>query len=431
MEIFYLMGNGKLIDLNTELVNEHYNFVEVNNIDDFFEKVKINELDEELEDKLLEYFNDDKKQDIDLYNIKHWVSNRSFGELIDMYDSGEIKKPEMQRQFVWDSLRCSRLIESIVLGLPIPPLFLLEVESNKYEIIDGYQRLNTLYNYIMGKPWSYDGKLNKKIIPAKLSSTNIIRELQGKRFSDLADEFQRKIKRSTIPLIEFKQLSPNNNDSKFLIFERINTGSEKLNPMQIRKSLSFGVFMEDLYKFANENTNLLKLFSSSSIKKDNHIEAYLRILSMKDIYQKKFEIKNEGIKYILNDYCEKMRDKNIQLKQNEEITDAFTFFFRVFGNSSFAFKKVNHMNNEFSFTGNMNVSIMEALVCAYIINKSAINISENNILKNYKNILNDLILSSINFNEKNPFSVSTGSLDSILKRLYISEKILGLHNENI
>lgn len=431
MEIFYLMGNGKLIDFNTELVNEDYKRIDVKNIDDFYEKIKVVDLDEELEEKLIEYFADDKKQDIDLYNIKHWVSNRSFGELIDMYDSGEIKKPEMQRQFIWDSLRCSRLIESIVLGLPIPPLFLLEVESNKYEIIDGFQRLNTLYNYIMGYSWSYDSKVNRKNIASKLSSTNILRELQGKKFSDLSEEFQRKIKRSTIPLIEFKQLTPNNNDSKFLIFERINTGSEKLNSMQIRKSLSFGLFMENLYDYANSNKSLLKLFSSNSIKKDNHVEAYLRILSMKDIYLEKFTIKNEGIKYILNDYCEKMRDKVILVSQDNEISEALEYFYSVFGNATSAFKKTSHISDQLIFSGNLNVSIMEALICTYIINRDSIIISNLQLLQNYRIILNELITSSINFNEKNPFSVSTGSIESIKRRYSISKKILGLDNENL
>ena len=55
------------------------------------------------------------------FTIKRWVSNRSIGELIDMFDSGEIIKPTMQRNLVWDSIKCSRLIESVLMGLPIPP----------------------------------------------------------------------------------------------------------------------------------------------------------------------------------------------------------------------------------------------------------------------------------------------------------------------
>lgn len=66
-----------------------------------------------------------------------------------------------------------------------------------------------------------------------------MKELIGKSFDQLEPEYQRIIKRSTIPLIEFRQIGPNDYSSKYLIFERINTGSVKLNSMQIRKSLAY------------------------------------------------------------------------------------------------------------------------------------------------------------------------------------------------
>lgn len=197
---------------------------EVSSMDDFFQKTKqYEELDEELENEIRETIeNDEEKKSVKSYKIKHWVSNRSFGELIDMYTNGEIRKPDMQREFVWDSQKSSRLIESIILGLPIPPLFLLEVSDNEYELIDGYQRITIVTNYVNENPWN--GKVEgKRSITAKLSE-NISEEIRGKSFGELDPEYQRMIKRSTIPLIEFKQIDPDNLSSKYLIFERINTG---------------------------------------------------------------------------------------------------------------------------------------------------------------------------------------------------------------
>lgn len=68
-------------------------------------------------------------------------------------------------------------------------------------------------------------------------------------------------------MIEFKQLDPDNFNSKYLIFERINTGSIKLTPMQIRKSLSYGKFIEQLYSETEKMEILTKIFSSTNIKK--------------------------------------------------------------------------------------------------------------------------------------------------------------------
>ena len=138
--IYFQLINNKVIALHTEQINELYNeSLESESLDGIIQEFQNNgyELTDEQKEELFEIFNDDissaNESDVsqdDGFIIKHWVSNRSYGELIDMYDLGEIKKPEMQREFVWNSAKSSRFIESIILGLPIPPLFLLEVKDN-------------------------------------------------------------------------------------------------------------------------------------------------------------------------------------------------------------------------------------------------------------------------------------------------------------
>lgn len=181
MKIYIEVINERIIGVsNMEMIVENYLEIDASNIDEFFKKIIGLELNPELEDEIRSFFDnteaDDEHNSLETYNIKHWVSNRSFGELIDMYENNEIEKPDMQRQFVWDSLKCSRLIESIVLGLPIPPLFLLETETNKYEIIDGFQRLTTLVNYVNGKPWNYTQNMTvdstKRVLPSKCCPSN-------------------------------------------------------------------------------------------------------------------------------------------------------------------------------------------------------------------------------------------------------------------
>src|SRR5690606_8836233 len=83
----------------------------------------------------------------DLFNITSWGADMSFRELISMYDDDELLKPELQRKYVWDKPEASRFIESILLGLPIPSIFLANTPDNNKLIIDGYQRIMTVYDF--------------------------------------------------------------------------------------------------------------------------------------------------------------------------------------------------------------------------------------------------------------------------------------------
>ena len=180
MDLYYLVHGHKVIEINTEELEGYKLLSGVENQDDL--QIKFQELGLEIEDSVFEEVqeilgldNGNSEESIKEFRIKHWVSNRSFGELVDMYKHGEIKTPEMQRKFVWNSVKSSRLIESIILGLPIPPLFLLEVDDNEYEIIDGYQRLTTLHNFIEGLPWT-GYKEGKRNVTSRLSRKNIMKD---------------------------------------------------------------------------------------------------------------------------------------------------------------------------------------------------------------------------------------------------------------
>lgn len=420
MKLFILKENNTIIDINTEEISSNYLEINIENMDQFYKQIGVDiYISEELEDKVKELLDsDDTKVALSSYNIKHWVSNRSFGELIDMYENNEIKKPDMQREFVWDSLKSSRLIESIILGLPIPPLFLLETSKNEYEIIDGYQRLITLVNYVTGKPWYYNPNAKRKY-PSKLSS-KVSKEIAGKTFENLEKEFQRIIKRSTIPLIEFKQLVPENYDSKYLIFERINTGSEKLNSMQIRKSLVHGEFMKSLYECANRNSKFLDLFSVNALKKDEHVEAFLRILVMSEIYFGTYISKTSGIKYILNEYCENKKNEKIDDTAYNNFEKAINFCYNIFDNKpKNMFRRIETINGREEIVGNLNISILEAFIG--ILSKNEIQNFEE-ILTRYKEKMK--MVFSLETDNDNPFTTSTGTIKSIRERFKICEEII-------
>ena len=92
---------------------------------------------------------EDEYSDDSLFNISSWGADLSFRELVSMYNDNELVKPELQRKYVWDKIEASRFIESILLGLPVPSIFLAQSGSQKL-IVDGYQRIMTVYDYIRG-----------------------------------------------------------------------------------------------------------------------------------------------------------------------------------------------------------------------------------------------------------------------------------------
>ncbi len=92
---------------------------------------------------------EDDYSDDSLFNISSWGADLSFRELVSMYNDNELVKPELQRKYVWDKIEASRFIESILLGLPVPSIFLAQSGSQKL-IVDGYQRIMTVYDYIRG-----------------------------------------------------------------------------------------------------------------------------------------------------------------------------------------------------------------------------------------------------------------------------------------
>ena len=433
MKIYIYYTKNEIENISDTTNDKHDIELEINSINEFDNYVRSENLvaNEEIYDRLNALFGGDENEleSLSSFKINHWVSNRSYGELIDMYENNEIIVPDMQRSFVWDSAKSSRLIESIIMGLPIPPLFLLETSDNKYELIDGYQRLVTLSNYVHERPWAYIHNMDmKKNRASKLS--NVAKEIKGRKFSDLKTEYQRKIKRSTIPLIEFSQVDPDNYQSKYLIFERINTGSIKLNSMQIRKALSHGKYMQTLYDKVNSMEYLKKLFTVNSLNNDKHIEAVLRILCFYDSYYGNNELKKDGIKTILNTYSEQKKDEPVNENDIDKIDEIIKKLTDIFGLENIFRRVILDSNENFVFDGNINISIFEAFISAILYNeKQNANIDYSLLCSLYKERISKCFSEKVEVN--NPFSVSTGSRTSIKLRFEIFDDLVKKAVKNV
>jgi hypothetical protein len=187
---------------------------------------------------------DDGYSDDSLFNIKPWGADLSFRELITRYDQDELVKPELQRNYVWDRREASRFIDSLLLGLPVPSIFLAQAKDEKLLIIDGYQRIMTVRDFVRGI-FSRDEKA------FALSRTERINSRwRGKQFSELTDAEQRRIRNTTIHAIIFaQQKEPQTDDtSLFQVFERINTSGRTLTAQEIRNCVAQGAFNKLLFR---------------------------------------------------------------------------------------------------------------------------------------------------------------------------------------
>lgn len=152
-------------------------------------------------------------------------NDRSLDELARWYKDGRLTlDPEWQRNYVWSNRAASRLIESFLIDLPVPVIYLARDAEGTYEVIDGLQRLTSVVNY-------FDGKL-------RLTGLEIQPKLNGKTFRALERPLQNKLRDVTVRTFE---LAPNTSkDLMFAIFERLNSGGTALNDMEIRNCLYRG-----------------------------------------------------------------------------------------------------------------------------------------------------------------------------------------------
>jgi hypothetical protein len=167
--------------------------------------------------------------------------------LVEQWKSGLLHLPDIQREYVWDNGKASRLVESLILNIPIPVLYFAETDDAKYEIIDGHQRVRSIVRF-----------LDNEFI---LGGLGVLREYRGMRFHQLPAKEQRFLRMRTLRAIIISADSHPN--MKFEIFERLNTGSISLNAQELRNSIYRGNANKLLRSLA-KNADLRALIGNKS-----------------------------------------------------------------------------------------------------------------------------------------------------------------------
>jgi uncharacterized protein DUF262 len=154
--------------------------------------------------------------------------------LIEQWENKLLMLLNIQREYVWDNGKASRLIESLILNVPIPTLYFAETPEAKYEIIDGHQRVRSIVRYLTNE--------------FVLSGVAVLREYKGLRFHQLPEREQRFLKMRTLRIILISVESHPN--MKFEIYERLNTGAILLNAQELRNSIYRGTLNNLLHELA-------------------------------------------------------------------------------------------------------------------------------------------------------------------------------------
>jgi len=181
-----------------------------------------------------EILNDDEKIEVkkNERTIIYESLNPDIKTLYDNWKNGDLLlQPDFQRNFVWDERKASNLIESVLLKIPIPIIY--TAEDNGYEeVVDGQQRLTSIFSYIDGR--FPDGKT------FRLRKLKILTELSGKNFVELPEILKKSILKRGLSVIKIS--SQSNDDIKFEMFERLNTNITKLNAQELRNCMYHGEY---------------------------------------------------------------------------------------------------------------------------------------------------------------------------------------------
>jgi hypothetical protein len=161
----------------------------------------------------------------------------SLQTLLEQWDGELLSVPEIQREYIWDNGRGSRLIESLMLNIPVPLLYFSETENARYEIIDGHQRVKSIVRFLKNE--------------FALSSLGVLSEYRGMRFHSLPEREQRFLKMRIVRAVIISHES--HPSMKFEIFERLNSGSISLNAQELRNSIYRGSLNRLLRKLVKQS----------------------------------------------------------------------------------------------------------------------------------------------------------------------------------
>jgi uncharacterized protein with ParB-like and HNH nuclease domain len=245
----------------------------------FVEMADLNEEFEQIESEI-----EDSRSGGQLnYEISTYPADFTIEVLCSKWEKGDIIIPDFQRKFVWDISRASKLIDSFMLGLPIPSVFLyIDKKTSKNLVIDGQQRLKSIFLFCGSQSKEELTEQEKIMLNFRLKDLPENRPWYNKTFSDFTEEQQSIFNDCVLRATIVKQIDPNDNTSIYHIFERLNTGGVKLEDQEVRNCVYAGPFNQSLL-LMNKHPKWRKIFTRSSEDiRQSDVELILRFFALRD-----------------------------------------------------------------------------------------------------------------------------------------------------
>lgn len=280
------------------------------------------------------------------------------------------KKPIYQRRITWDDEKCSKLIESFIMNIPVPPIFIYEVEFDKYEVMDGLQRITAIQRF-------YDGEY-------ALKGLTEWKELNGCKYNELPQKIREGIDRRQISVIsllkESAKTALQEQKMKRMVFERLNTGGVKLEPQEIRNALYDGPFNE-LCKELSCIDNFRKMWGilntrENNVNKEYSVDDQVNLAS--EIAKNKMYMRMYDVELVLRFFAMRHLDEFTSLsdfldanlifgnkKINEDVNNKDKYrqlfeeeiekVYRIFGNKAFCLFTKNKNKSGYKWSGPKNM----------------------------------------------------------------------------
>ncbi|PIT62456.1 hypothetical protein BHC47_05025 [Snodgrassella alvi] len=282
----------------------------------------------------------------------------SIGELVNLYEDNELDiNPDFQRLYRWNITQKSRLIESIFLGIPLPSIFVSQRDDGVWDVVDGLQRIATILSF-MGKLKDMQDA-DKKYFEA--TKTKYLPSLYGKKWTDLDLELQRIFKREKIDIKIIKRESEQN--AKFELFQRLNTGGSKLSAQEVRNCLLLMInksAFEYVKKLSNNPDFLATLPISDKKSEEASYEEYVIRYFIQQHPNNELRANNENIGPYFDEAAINLfnSDSKFQYEHEEAIfKNTFQIINKALGED--AFKKYNF--KERKYKGPISTPIFEIM----------------------------------------------------------------------
>ena len=339
--------------------------------------------------------------------------------------SNYILTPDYQRRITWDNKKRSKLIESLIINIPIPPIFLYEYDYDKYEVMDGLQRLMAIIDFYKNE--------------YKLSGLEEWKELEGKKYKDLPEKIREGIDRRQLQVITLLKESAASEERadkiKRLVFERLNTGGVKLMPQEIRNAIYNGIGNDmcqelsknvlfkllwdipaetsvdeedyDLQDQIEDERLQKKLERNALYKRMYDVELVLRFFAMRNIEDYDYALSDvlDDTLYALNQYSE----DNIK-ELSKVFVSALSKAHALFGDKAFRY----FINGKWSSPARMIYDPMMLVLSQEDIVVGDTNVEEN--VEELKSFYNNSIRDGEDGSEQREFDGKHQSKDDIKRR---------------